>query len=1854
MTQLLAVSRVLADVVALRVRTELGSGRDCRLLVPGLTETISRQLHSRLSEALKDLDVSVYLTARSDQQPNEAAKLVRPVGLTSLRVGSFICIASPGQLSHIQDSVRGTGGTIRGPIYSEEWPWIDSGSEHFRFRDVVLPSLVSAWSDTELEQRWLSEMILDVLVRNTQSSHRRAETLLEEMLGNFDPQRESQLPDVRARFLRHIGIACPDDNRWRPPDIVLDAQRLARGIFDRCNDDPEIRRVVSEQLPAAMYASISYFLDGVARNFNAGATPLALHACWNSEAAWTYLSSRKLRELFSLDHKAPDARITLESKASLEKGVTEGREIVTFGDSTFVIKVTYSIPASMIGTNKWKLRVSYRTQIINEHPITRGSDTVDLPIQLSNFSYRQKRSTLVKRIPIRLDLVVGDDRIKSHRYGLHLCCDDRPSIIVVSSADSVDLVADAKHIEADKEVTPESVRVDRVASIHLLANSDDPMCEVTDEDGAKCVLLETDYPGVLKLKELIDPSSCAGGVATRLCKFDSGSSRADILIEAGSSVRGEFTLENELISLLSSSGASRERDIIRLYRIFGGKDRRGYSRLGGISERARYRNVIADIMTRNADGWRPILMDIFESGAASFEQLGQYVRRTGNAHEATFSALQLSGRPSELLDDYSSARSDLIAFLDQLLDESGRGEHPTYACVPMYVDDVANEIEGKINLYLDAYIRVLQFLDKERETLEWAQLFVITHLDCVVHWDDCDDSIIRHQIFLIGPWHPLVVASRFMVQNAVFLRARRLVEEQDHSFRFLASLLCGINGFRWLPGVVADDRDLVPALVTNTSDPGWRIAMTRYVYSERDRPGIEEIIRSLRLNLDLVAEYVLTSSSSLHTASLIGFQRAFPSRRSLGICVRGGTSNSDVVSTVSRYLHGDDSQEVGELLPGGVRLYFDNDPGDEFDAKWTDPPLEIYLLPTNDTERDHVNFDLEILSNEQVTAFKPDVPKHRLPRGLGRQYVFSRGLNWLTEGSRFIPTSVAYEYDCPESVSAGGLAERMNSVMYHLNEILDGPIATVRRASLPNRLSAPWVVLPGNSIDPAVLVQYVRDGIKRRIEERALWDYRVDVSGGSDSSYFVLSTIPHQFIVAVSNFFGVSGSAGQLLTDLGSCGIAIGGESLRSGRHALGVIGLVAAVKLFLSDSGDGTRVISNSEDSCGFLLPIDSFASLFGRGGTGDESRGDLLAIHIRFTGDDRAQRAMELSASGIEAKFVSGTFETPRAIRALRQASNSVQKFRSLVDKSLATGGMPERLALLDILSFGLRISSPDDVSRRGEWVGSEIDVYGAVLSGRYRYRHARFESVLVSTEGGLEGVPECKEVVRGLWVRLTRRHWPGIAESTQLQAIRHRLAGLFGQVTQVSNSSLTAISGEGRLSSGLSEPGGTVVAGDSGGSCSGRMEVDQKDLALPVRPRGVDSGARSILVRKFMIGVDQVRSPVYFDPHSTSRSLENVNVMITGSSGMGKTQFLKYMICQIREQQNSVLILDMKNDFASDEVFCARNRLLRAFVAFDGLPINPLIPYPIPHPATGKLFVQCSQHISGIAYLLKQTYGLGVQQEASIKRAIVDSFLEYGVDTSGSVEFSSDMQFPDFAAVGVKLRDYNLSAYNRLDPLFTLDLFRPEHRSSALSNLFSDAVVLDFSQIPSDDLKNALAQMLIMSANAYLNALPHTGAVRQFVVVDEAHRVLDSQHLTSLVRQCRSYGISTVLSSQYPSDFPRDTSDSMATKVLFGNGPSSDRVRDISALLGFRNGQDEIASLQRFEAIIANRHYGNVLMRTMNYPLYLVMEMLDRRGEVRVDDVSSVDGLDVYRLSGTDLISQLELMGLCERRGNSVVRK
>lgn len=1841
---MLTIAQVLGELLANYYHSYLDGDRDCRLLVPGLTPRIARQLHDYLIENR----VNSYLVIGEDDEPSEDTRLIRAIGLTSKRIGSFVAIASPGQLVHIQDSIRGSGGTIRSMAFSEEWPWIDDGSESFRFDGPVLDSVIRRWSPDSEIQDWFREFILQGLVRHTQASSRRTQLLLEDILGEFDPTHYAEIDDIREKLLFHSGVPRPTGGILAVATLIRSSVSLGQKIIERCKKDEDVRdqardmvlAVISKEEQDDVQSAVDCLLDGVGRSTTTDLGLLAFHSCWGANkggsAHWCSLHADRLADIFNVkEHEK--AKVLFYVSCDRAVISDDRRKLASFVGEEVRLDISYKIPANLFQGHSWEIQVLNRQRVIASQALNNVQGQFIMPINTADIAKRYTR-----KIPIKIGLFRDGGMEADAKLDVHLCGEDRPAFAIVKPGFEV---VDAGPSDAE-EALDKKIIIDEPVHVFMLSYtaSSVSMC---DGDDVSIDVIETGISGIWRSGQPVDVSAVPSGQIVRVCKFENA--RSVICFEPKDHEKGEFTLEDEVRVMISSSKERRLKDLVEL---FAGRSDKPYSMLGKIDEAARRRTALASAMT-NRVGWRPLLANLLEpcNQDQVVGSLGNFVNHIGHVDEGAFRSLILPEDAVELLEAYSNARDVVLKEIEARIDYGGLSiDHPVYASHPMFVHGRSIETEQVLSDYLDAYCNILSYLEDKQKRLEWPQLFVLSHLDCVVHWDV---GQLRNAFVLVGPWHPLTLAKRFMVQAALFSRAEQMIKQQDRkSFRHLASLLGRVQGFRWIVGISADDRELEPLYVLTTSDPGWHFAFKTNCHSLATGEkfgGIAGIFARIQDKFGLATEAVAGASENLLVTCLSNYLRSFPSRRSIGVRIRRGYSESSIVGAVDSYLHADETPtEQGLQLPGGVRLYFEEPVSDMGDARWSNPPLYVYTFP-DDTEcvRDE-HPDIYMLPPVKELSFKDNSEEYKLPRGTGREAVFSQALSWLTEGQTLVPKNVTYECDIAPAPGEG-FGSVFTRAAVKTVKIFGESLVTVSSVDLPKRLDAPWVVIPGMGIDPAVLVKYVRDGADRAIQERALWDYKIDIAR-RDTSFFILSTIPRGFQVAVNGFFGRDDIAGSFIVELGRIGISIGGEALKSGRHALGVIGLVGAVRLF---QGTGSAVhgpFVHDTRSIGFLVPVDSFASFFGRVGSSsaelDGKRADLLAIQIVFPRNDTDRIA--ISCCGIESKFTSGTFGVTRAHAALDQAQATFGEFKELVETSLHAGAMPERLALLEILKFGLRITSPNQPAEIQSWIHAEAAIYSAILTGNYEYCDSKYSAVLVSTEEQLPGVAEHVVLQEGLWIRLTRGHWPGISDTQQLDSIRQELSYLFS--TCMEHTAVVEAKPAHEPRTGAVPPEREPECQESVKASEHITEAHREPVDTDLDEEGGARREEGPLVQIF-IGVDEGRRSVYYNPQSPVDPLDNMNLMVTGSSGTGKTQLLKYLICRVREQGKSVLILDFKNDFASDPTFAERSALDRIFVAFDGLPYNPLIPYPVRHPATGELFVQCGQHVAGVASVLRRTYGLGAQQQAAVKNAMVAAFSSVGIPTSGSARYSEEMNFPDFSHVGDTLQHDNPSAYNRLDPLFTLGLFKGEFRDASFPSLVGRSAILDLSQIPSDEIKNTLAQLVVLSAHAYYNSQSHSGTIRQVLVFDEAHRVLNSDYMLRLARECRAYGVATLLSSQYPSDFPSEISASMATKVIHGNGRDLERVKGIIQVIGCEGREGDVANLERFQAFVDNRHHPHTLVRTMNYPLYLVWAKLQELGTATREELSQAEGIDTSKLPIGNLVRQLERLGLAEEREGQV---
>lgn len=1839
---MLTTSAVMAELVREYVSAATRGGRECRVVAPGLTERVGAEIH----EALRAAEINSYLAIGAGRAPDENRRWLEPASLTNMRIGSFVAITDPGAMAEVRDSIRGTGGTIRSIGFSEEWPWKDDGSEAFQFRGPFSSTLVARWAPGAADQAWLQSFLAHGLVPATRRTPNRGSLLLDDLIGAFDPAINTGAGGVCERFLLHCGVPKPASIGTDALGLVRETRELVRGIVERVRKESDLRRELLEKVSnsdpaaAAIGAALQHFFDGLAIHSALEGDILAFRHCWGppeSEVAnWSLLTAAKLRELFEVIDEE-EVRLDCTWLPSADVLVSkEGRVAAGALDAALRLQVRYAVPAGSFSPGECELRASVRNTLLGSIRLDVGDGEHVLDLQLSQHAVSHRT-----RVPVNVSIVANGIEIASTRVHVHSCGEERPAFVVGFPGF---WVLNAEEISDDPSPAQRQL-VNEPATLYFISTPEvTPEVELDSSEVRQ--VAKRDGSRIWVTSEPISALDAPGGQVTCVCHI--GRRWLSVTLEAEDIVRGEFTIEDELRSMVAGCKIEHTRALLA---IFDGASKEPYSRLGGVNKQSQRRTRLARCFESRM-GWQPILADLLAQDEGSVSACGDFARVVGKCPETRgISQLRLPHAAVELVSAYAERRDAFrLAVLASLRSPNSGQEHPHYAILPFYLSDGVlgrDRLEEALASYLSAYCAIRSYLQKSLQDLTWEQVFVLSSLDCVVNWRE-DAS--KGSFFLIGPWHPLVAAKRFMVQRALVLRAQRLVSGGgDAALSHLAGLLGDISGFSWHAALRADDCSLEAAYVVPTSDPGWHFAFKREA-AETGLSGSSERMlvaatNAIRQTLGLEARVRLPSTTAMVRSILSSYVRTFPSRRHLSVQFTRGFAGEDEIREADRFIHDDGaSTAAGEQLPGGINASFGEPPAIPEEVAWSAPPLKVFRY-TDATRCVAEQYPNVVFSGSRdEVRFHEDSERSTQPRSAGYSAVFAQPLSRLVQGPNGISQSLTLEWDncCDDgdTPEVGMLFMRA----CHQNCLLSGQTrGIIRPAHLPESLAAAWTVVPGAVLDPAVFVSYVRDGSSRAIEHRALWDYRISV-GRTSSSYFVLSTIPAAFRNALSGSFpGVPNLATECIAELGQLGLAIGGEAMRSGRHALGTLGVVAAVRLFHA-GGSQSGAFEWSEDSTGFLIPVDSFLDLLERETAQkeglsleqDRRRGDLIAMYLLMPGAERPR--LQIQALVIECKFTNATLDTAFAIKALGQSKRSMERLAALCSAAAAEDGIPERLALLQLVRFGLRISGGHEPGNAAR-IRQEHLAYRAILRGEFELCKTEASSLLVSTEMSLSGSAETTKVGDGLWIRLNRQHWPRVAETSAVAAARSAIRLLFQRREPQAIAPLPATPPP--------APAITPVELETPTRDSPKINELNQPIASAEAPVTTPASTGASL-QKFLVGMDSSRRAVYFDPHSPVDRLDNVNMMITGSSGKGKTQLVKYLVTRIREQGANATLIDFKNDFVSDEHFIKAAGLQATLVTFDGLPFNPLIPFPVTDRRNGRKFIQCAQHITGIAAVFRRTYSLGAQQEAAVKNAIRTAFGDAGVDPNGTVAFNPDTPFPDLSAVGEILAATNPTAYNRLDPLFTLGLFREQYLRISFDSMVNRSVALDFSQLPSDELKNALAELVILSAHTYLNAQPHSGTLRQMFVVDEAHRILKADFLERFALECRAYGVGLLLSSQYPSQFSQDISSSMATKIIHGNGTDVDRIREIVNLLGCAGYESAIADLQMFQAIFSNKHFKNVPIRTLTYPLHLAYKEIEARGPLAIDEIARVPGIDPEKLTPKNIIFQLERLGLCEMIG------
>lgn len=1822
---------------------------ECRVAVPGLTNEIALAIH----EALLNDKITSYLVVSENQLPNRQRKWILPNSLTSFRVGSFVAVTAPGQFSMLQEGIFGAGGVIRSFTFGEEFPFeIEDG--YFSF-NRILDRILRAWCpESEPDQEWLRYLIVQGLIPACRqiTSDKRPQYLLDTLIDGFNPNLDSDLSDIRERFLLHCGIPGPiggDD----VSEFCDSIRRLCRGVLqeiengarDLAKDNVDGLSLNDEE-KRQLKLSIDSFLDGVGATgdtiIHAGEV-LSLSGGWRNHSnrvdscnLWKQLDRPTLGALFQVHEAKQGSDLKIEELDPGKDGIGYGMNLAIFDGAYIKVKCRYETGQTQSEFDNdrdgWKIAVKNRAnELVSWECDSSGGQHI--------FSVDTQRITGSKsnRLPLKVQLFHGDKEERAKNFYIHICGVERPKLAVIhdSPFEVIDLIEEGNSSAIDNlnSAFHVSVMLDQ-------ATSEQP---VILRDEQQLILSEQQLPTrVFRTKTPLDPSQLSAANGELVISHDGG--YANISISPGDLETGEYTLEEELRVAITVGSKDKAG---KLMRIFSGESKDPYP-LGKLNESTRRLNSIATRMTAE-DGWKPVVTNILSKELEPIEIAKPVIYLGEDTTQFNWLDKEVSRELTPLVDQYCEGRCNLISYIKA---EAGENDnHPLYAYAPIYIANKQGGIEALLRDYLRAYNDILVSLRQrvERSELSRSDAFILSCLDRVVHRGTGNDG----EFFLLGPWHPVVVARRYMAQRALYLAGKRYQRgNQEFKFNGLAGLLANVSGLYWGSCLKKDDLSFEEAALFGAGDPGWLAGMSK---GFMNGIHLQEFLAKLRDVTSLDLSLYSQAGNNFSSNCIKRFLRAFPERRRAGFYILPGYSPQQLIDSAIETIHknGDPAADFsldGERMSGGIHFFLEKQPNEDARLPNTGEKVFLYHYPVEKKQECFEKHcpDIIVHPNSYSQTLESPVPlgaKSSLCRGKAKESFLIAAPSRLKGGSDKTDSLAFVSELKPEKTDPNNLGDLFHATAFNLGNLSGQEVCISKdNALLLDELSAPWLYLPSAVSDPAALVSFVkRPGGSG--DSHTLWDYKHDITRRSHESYYTLSRIPASLDSTLRECLGDEiGDPKSLIKDLGKNGIAVGGESLKTTNSAKGAVGLAAAVRLFCGWEGGPSGILTNDSNTFGFVLPVDSFESILGNkvehDGSEQNHLSDLLAVQLQLPENNFGD--LIIRAISVEAKFRTKRIESRSSDvnEWFTQANETYQRFKSLTQIAKGEDGIPERLGLLELLRFGVRLNYEDGT----EWLRKEKEFLTAILEGRFRLQERAINSVVISTEKSMSGDPEERDR-KGKWIRLNPGHWPGVNDTPQLIGIMEKLRGLIS----LNETPASVEDNDNRnIGTGYGEDQGSGQVVEQSIQVSGESEASEEQLL----------GQGETRLQAFIIGTTKNdNSPVYldFDGGEERKKLDTRNLYITGSSGKGKTALLKTIISSIRDQGANVMMMDMKGkDFCGDNEFVRRGKFEVSWCRHDGLPFNPLIPSPILHPGTGNTYVDCRQHIQKVASVLANTYftGNSVQQKNTLQQAIQRCFGEHGINPHGRDSNFSLKDVPVLSEIEVELERMNAdTVLGRMRDLFTYDTFREDFRSTRFEDVIGSSWIIDLSDFNDDKIKTAISQFLLVSANGYFNTQRSTGLLRLGLVFDEAHRVNSLHELGNLARQARSYGVALVLASQYPDDLNAETRLCFSTKICHGHGDEKEGVSKISQALNYKGDSEDLARLDKFEAVVQNAHQDNRLTYTLGWPHYLVCRYIVDNGPIGVEEVCNIHGIDPQKLSITELLNHMKEMGLIEIINNQL---
>lgn len=281
------------------------------------------------------------------------------------------------------------------------------------------------------------------------------------------------------------------------------------------------------------------------------------------------------------------------------------------------------------------------------------------------------------------------------------------------------------------------------------------------------------------------------------------------------------------------------------------------------------------------------------------------------------------------------------------------------------------------------------------------------------------------------------------------------------------------------------------------------------------------------------------------------------------------------------------------------------------------------------------------------------------------------------------------------------------------------------------------------------------------------------------------------------------------------------------------------------------------------------------------------------------------------------------------------------------------------------------------------------------------------------------------------------------------------------------------------------------------------------------------------RVLIGKNKIMSDVYWE--FGSPQMANRHLLITGTSGQGKTYSIQTMLYELAKSNISSVIFDYTEGFRLDQletefVNSMNNKMIQHIVKIQGVPINPFKRQK--QNFAGMIIQDTPADVAGrFANILTHVYGFGEQQYAAI----------YEATRVGMEKYGDNMDMKHFQEELIEIQKKNASAktvVSKMTPFFHSIEFNKDAEFDWENILYAPEAKMNIFQLTMIDREMQVIVTELMLWDIWYYTKNYGSKEKPFVVVlDEAQNLSHKENSPSkaILTEGRKFGWSAWFATQ-----------------------------------------------------------------------------------------------------------------------------